>query len=765
MMMTQTQNCPRSLRRLPALLLVLAIAIGCAPRASQAGEWPSWRGPEQSGFSRETGLPGTWSRGDGKNGGTKNLLWTQSIGARSAPVVWDDRVYILHLTGDKKTWSEEVVCLDVNTGKIRWRYAFSLFLTDIPTTRVGWSNPCVDTETGNVYVHGVQGMFVCIDKDGNRVWERSLTEEFGRISGYGGRTHTPVVDEDRVVISFLNSAWSNQSRGTHRYLALDKHTGEVVWWSEPAGAPLDTTYSTPVIAILDGVRALIAGNADGNIYALKSRTGEKIWSFRLSKRGINVSVVYKDGLVYACHSEENQLNTDPAKPAMGRVVCFRASGKGDITETNEVWRHDALTAGYSSPACDDKLLYVGDNSANIHCFDLKTGKQHWEHNVGTVLKASPIVADGKLYIGEVSGHFTILGLKGTGRPELLSKERFAFDDGRPQEINGSPCVSNGKVIFTTFQNVYCLSKPNATGGSARVPRLPKEPAVDPNAKATHLQIVPAEVALTPASSCFFRARLFDESGRLLRECKPSWTLKGVKANIDAAGRLGIPADSGFQGGLLSASIDGLTANARVRVVPAMPLKVDFEDLPVGSSPPGWIAATKIKFQVTEIDGTKALKKLSKNSKFILARAYLGLATAKGYTMQVDVMGTEQKFQMPEIGIFNSRYRFELRGNSQKARIVAWAPAPRLEVTKRFRWDPKVWYTLKLRVDIKDGKGLVQAKAWKKSDPEPAEWLLEAEDPNPNLNGAPGLYGYSAGSTEKKIGAEIFYDNIVVSPNS
>jgi len=742
------------------------VSVSCALQDSstttlRAGDWPTWRGPEQSGFSRETGLPETFSR----DGDKKNVVWNNELGARSAPCVWQGNVYLLRLTGDKESWQEEVVCLDEKTGKVKWRVPFSLFLTDIPTTRVGWSNPCVDTETGNVYVHGVQGILLCVDKNGRVVWQRSLTEEYGRISGYGGRTHTPFVDEDRVIISFLNSAWGPQSKGTHRYLALDKHTGEVIWWSTPAGAPLDTTYSAPVAAIVDGVRVIITGNADGNIYALKSRTGEKVWTFRLSKRGLNASVVYRDDLVYACHSEENQSNTDPTHPTMGRVVCFRASGRGDITATNEVWRHDSLTAGYSSPAADDKYLYVGDNSANIHAFDLKTGKHIWEHNVGTVLKGSPVVADNKLYIGEVSGHFTILGLKSTGEPELLSKEKFVLPDGRPLEINGSPCVANGKVFFTTSKDLYCIGKPGATGGNAKPPALPKEPAADPNAKPAHLQIVPGEVHLSPAQSCSFRARLFDENGRFLRECEPEWGVRGAPGTIDAKGRLGIAPDASFAGGMVTASFGGLTGSSRVRVVPQMPFKVDFENVPIGMPPPGWVSATKIKFQVAEIDGTTALKKLSEMPKFILQRIYLGFSTSKGYTIQADVLGTDEKFQMPDIGLFNSRYRLEVRGNHQKARIVAWAPMPRLAVEKRFKWDPSKWYTMKLRVDIQDGKGLIRGKIWERGKDEPAEWTVEATDSTPNLGGAPGLYGYSAGSTDKKKGAEIYYDNIVVTPNS
>ena len=115
-------------------------------------------------------------------------------------------------------------------------------------------------------------------------------ETVGRISGYGGRTHSPIVDEERVVISFLNSSFAEQGKGTHRYLAMDKRTGEMLWWAAPGGTPLDTTYSVPVVAVVGGRRLLIAGNADGGIYALKARTGEKVWGFQLSQRGINSSV-------------------------------------------------------------------------------------------------------------------------------------------------------------------------------------------------------------------------------------------------------------------------------------------------------------------------------------------------------------------------------------------------------------------------------------------------------------------------------------------
>ena len=748
-----------NLRFRPAIpKLNLAAIIGiltCLISSSSMGDdWPSWRGTGQRGFSPEKNLPGKWSpKGE-------NLVWTQPVGARSAPVEWDGRVYVLHLTGAGQSMQEEVVCMDSENGKILWRYAFNIFLTDIPSTRVGWSNPCVDRETGNVIVHGVQGVLVCLDKNGKQVWRRSLTEEFGRISGYGGRTHTPMIDEGRVVISFLNAAWGNQGRGSHRYLALNKLNGEVVWWSAPGGPPLDTTYSTPAVAVIDGVRLLVAGCADGNVYGLKSRTGEKVWTFKLSKRGINSSIIVHNGLAYASHCEESLFNTDPKQPAMGRVVCFKASGKGDITNTNEVWRVDGLTAGYSSPAADDKYLYVGANSANIHCFDLKTGKEAWVHNVGTVLKASPVVADGKLFVGEVSGHFSILQL-GNKKAATLSREKFALPDGRPMEINGSACVARGKVYFCTSRNIYCIGKPGAkpTGDTLAWPASSGEAKA--GAKATHLQVLPAETILKPGQSQKFTARIFDSLGNLIGGCSPKWEVAGLDAAVDAEGNLTVRGGSSFQGGMLSATHEGIKGASRVRVVPELPLRIDFEDRKPGLAPGGWISASPVKFKVVDLDGNKVLKKLSDKPKFILARMYFGRPIARNYTMQVDLMGTEQKFQLPDMGFFVSRYRFDLLGNRQGARIVAWSPMPRLEKKIRFKWDPKVWYTAKMSVSRSGGKASIKAKVWKKGTEEPAAWTLEIVDSTPNAGGAPGLYAYSAGSTDKKIGGEIYYDNITV----
>ena len=246
-------------------MLAAAILMGFLAATPAIGsEWARWRGPGQNGVSDEKGLVSKWSP-DGEN-----LIWKSEFVGRSTPVVFDGRVCAIGRTGSGITRQEVVSCWDAGTGRVIWEHRFNVSLTAVPFTRVGWANIEGDPETGNLYAHGVGGQLFCFDRGGRILWSHSLTEEYGRVSGYGGRTHSPIIDEDRVILGFFNFGWGDQSAPRHRYFAFNKHTGELIWVSTPGGRPDPiTTQATPVVAVIDGQRLLIAGNGDGWIYALK----------------------------------------------------------------------------------------------------------------------------------------------------------------------------------------------------------------------------------------------------------------------------------------------------------------------------------------------------------------------------------------------------------------------------------------------------------------------------------------------------------------
>lgn len=724
---------------------LLAFALPTAPAFADAhaenemnAPWPHWRGHAQNGSSTETGLPDSWEM----NG--KNHLWTADIVLRSTPVVMNGRVYAIGRTGKGISEQERVACFDAKTGDLVWEDTFNIYLTTIPFTRGGWANPAGDPETGNLYTHGVGGVFRAYDKDGAILWSKSLTETYGRISGYGGRTNTPVIADDLVILSYLNSSWGGQIP-RHRFWAFDKKTGSLAWITTLPNAPYDTTYSVPVVADINGQRLIVTGGADGTIYALQASTGKIVWSFALSKRGINASVVVDGDKVYAAHSEENIGSSE-----MGSVVCIDGTGEGDITQTGAVWKRDGLTAGYASLAVHNGVVYAVENSSNLLALNGETGDTLWTHSLGTVGKGSPVIADGKIYAPDVNGLIHILKLTENG-VETLDVDRLLLGD-RPAEIYGSPAVGYGRVYLPTETGLYCIgTDADASTTVSSPPMLGPRPE-SPDETIALLQARPAEVLLKPGESVQLEALAFAANGRLIGKQEAVWTVTGAHGSVNSAGLLTTHSAAKASAGVAAAKVGEMQAVARIRISPNLPYYEDLTDVADGQAPGFWIGSAG-KFKTIEMDGERVLHKGRVARGLDRSYAYIGAPDGSGYTVQADMMGTRPRRSMPDMGLIANRYVLTLEGNHQALHIFSWASDLRMAKQIPFQWEPDVWYRMELRVDIENGEAVVRGKVWKRVDPKPDAWTIEAVDPYPNLEGSAGIYGFSY--------ADIYYDNITI----
>ena len=544
-------------------LLALSAAVTQTGLASDS--WHQFRGPTGTGVSEERDLPSEWSK-DGKN-----LLWKAPFGARTAPMIHKGRVFVINRAGEGISQQERVVALDLKTGETIWEHRFNVFLTDIVSHRLGWAHLSIDPTTDYIYAHGVQGLFFCFDFNGKIVWKRSLTEEFGRISGYGGRTNTPIIEGNNVIINFLSSGWGPHGKPVHRFLAMNKMNGEVVWWSEPSGKPLDTTYSVPIISRKNGIPTLIAGLADGAVHGINAHTGEPQWQFKLSKRGLNTSVMVDGNVAYVAHGEEN---LDITK--MGRVVAFKFDGTGDLTDKNEIWRVDHIESGYASPVLDreNNVLYVCDNSANLYAIDTPTGKELWKFKYGKNAKGSGVLADGKMYIGETGGAFHILEVSRSGA-KLLSSQIFQKEDGSPIEIFASPSIAGGRILLPTNDGLYCI-------GTARdgKPLPPERHIMDKRLwPPVALQLVPSETVIAPGEKITFKVSELNPRGRSKALNTAGTSVKGLKGEME---NLTFTASDEAiqQAGMITFAHGDLTATARVRVIPELPIKETFDARPL-----------------------------------------------------------------------------------------------------------------------------------------------------------------------------------------
>jgi outer membrane protein assembly factor BamB len=785
----------KRLRFLPAGAALFVI-LGVLGSRALADDWAHWRGPEQTGVSRDRDLPARFSTDPADP--DSNLVWKAPYGGRSTPIVMRGRVYVNNKAGEGSHEQERVMCLDASTGKKLWEKRFNVFHTDIVSLRLGWTNLCGDPETGNVYWHGTQGDFICFDRDGNIVWERQLTERDGRISGYGGRLTSPIVDGELVIIGMLNSSWGDQGMGGNRFLAMNKRNGEVVWWSNPAGKPHGTYASTPVVAVINGQRLVISGGGDGGIHAMNVYTGKPVWSFPFSLGEVNAAPVVEGTRVYVCHSSEN-----PDNNVQGRVACLDAAqvSKG---QPKMLWKIDGIKVRYTSPIVHEGRLYVCDDLATLHCIDAIKGKEIWRFIYGRNAKSAPVWADGKIYVGDVNSKFHILQ-PGPKKCKRLYQHFFPSPDGTADvEVSGNPAVADGRVYFLTQYEIYCIGKKNHTAKPDPIPPQPKEP---PLGEPAQVQVVPADVTLQPGDHAHVFIHVLDKLGRELGKAKVEgeWSLpipppypKAKKSPPPLKGSLetntckSVIRSSPGKGSAVVGTWNGATVTAdatvpaqqgivvfasklgkatvRVRVAPRLPYAQNFDKLPDMVAPPGWVNAQGKVFVTTLKDGSKVVRRNNTVSSPLVARtnAYIGLPHMTNYTIEADVMGskieTGKEWHMPDIGVGAHRYTLALWGNIQRLRLTSWEAIPRVDQSVDFPWQPGVWYHMKLTVQVEGDKAVAHGKVWRRGETEPKDWTVEYTDSTPNREGCPTLYGYVTGFVGDQPGTLVYHGNVRIYPN-
>jgi outer membrane protein assembly factor BamB len=759
-----------------AILLSL-LAIDSAHAAPVRG-WLSWRGPEQTGVSRETGLPEQVS--------VSNVLWSVDFPGQSAPVIANGRLYAMSYLGKGADLQEGVACFDAETGKASWQHMYNDYLSDTIYLRYATASPTIDPETGDVYIQGTQGILAGFTADGKPLWRHSLMEEFGRLTFPNSRTATPAVDRDLVITRGITANWGTQGPASDRFYAFDKKNGNLVWASSPGAQPRDNSFSYPQFGWYHGRRVFYAAMGDGSVVCVNARTGDPIWRVSLFRAGINATVlVHNDDKVIAIYGTPYELgqmvalkipDVMPTNGAAGPVVLERK----DL----ELWSQN-ISSSTSSPILADNTIYTVAEKGDLFAVDAGSGTIKWKLKLGIEQRNScPLFADGKLYVPILDDPES----KASGEGEAGTRGAFyiikptanegqilchAVLDGR---CFGTPVAYNGKLYLQTTRHLYCWGKPGENSG---LPPAPAEKPWPAAGKPTQLQAIPSEVLLHPGDKASFRVRSLDANGLTVAESIPAEKIKwagyipatakvraSMKGAFEANGELVAAPDEVYSAGAYEATYEDLKGYIRGRVMPNLPIKQDFESftltetnregMPYAYPPLPWIGA-RFKFDVRDLEGNKVLAKTTDNRFFQRAMMFIGTPDMKNYTIQADVMSDGNRRKMSEVGIINQHYLIVLKGNEQKLEINS--NQDRLRVAQDFKWSPKVWYRLKARVDRNpDGSATVRAKVWKRDDAEPDAWTLEVPHKTAHQQGCPGLFGFSPQDMR------IFIDNIEVKPD-
>ena len=354
----------------------------------QGADWPSWRGPERNGLSRET----SWSSDWGAEGPTK--AWTAQVGVGFASVVVaDGRLFTSGWADGKDT----VTCLDAATGKVLWTHSHPEPLGNKMYEGGPNATPLVAGQW--VYAVSKTGHIFCFDTGTGVVrWEAELGKRIGAKIADWGVSGSPVLADPQTLLVAYGPA------GT----ALDPGTGRILWHS---GTKKDMTFAAPVVTELDGRRAALFFMSE-ELVAVDPKDGRKLWATKF-------------GQGYRTHC------SDPV--VVGNQVFISSGDDGgellnvSAKSAERVWKNKNLSTFTGSAVLIGGMLYghetAGYKTANqeLRCVDLATGTVKWgEKGFG---QGSLIAAGDRLIVLGEKGELSVVRAS-PGKFELLARSQF-----------------------------------------------------------------------------------------------------------------------------------------------------------------------------------------------------------------------------------------------------------------------------------------------------------------------------------------------------
>ena len=471
-------------------IIKLAVLFAFAVSTASAGtEIALWSGSlSRNMVSDEKNVPANWDMETGEN-----IKWTAQLGSQSyaGPLIIGGKVFVgtnnkglynPKLTGDRGV----LMAFNESDGKFLWQATH----TKLTSGRVNdWplqgicSTPFIEGD--RLYYVSNRCEVVCIDTeafldgendgpfteetetseiDADIIWSYDMMDELD-VFPHNLATCSPLAVGDLLILETSNGVDEGHihipSPDAPSFIALNKHTGELVWEdASPGENILHGQWSNPAYGVINGVPQVIIPGGDGWIYALAPETGNIIWKFdcnpkdsewELGGRGtrnniISTPVVYENKVFVA-------VGQDPEHgEGVGHLWCIDASQTGDTTETAAVWHFgdEQFNRTMSTVAIADGLLYISDLSGYLYCLDVSTGDLYWKHDTFAAIWGSPYVVDGKVYLGDEDGDIVILK---TGKTKQV-----LFETNLGSAVYTTPVAKDGTLYIVTRNMLIAISE-------------------------------------------------------------------------------------------------------------------------------------------------------------------------------------------------------------------------------------------------------------------------------------------------------------------
>jgi outer membrane protein assembly factor BamB len=392
----------------------------------------------------------------------------ENLGLLSSPCVEGNRVYLV-------TSRCEVICLTTDgmaSGKNEGPF------TDEAQYVAGPGNP--PAKIG--------------PRDADIVWRYDMMDELGVFPHNASNCSLLIIGD------YIYACTSNGQDWTHvnipspfapSYIVLNKKTGKLVAEDNAGIGPriFHGEWTSPSAGVVNGKQLVFFGGGDGICYAFDAAPQKgngspiipvvpgppvnrfeeadteylkKVWWFDCNpperRAGdpvhkypapdgpseINATPVFWHNRIYV------SVGQDPEhSEGVGNISCIDATQTGDVTKTAKIWSYDKIHRSLSTVGITPEgLLFVGDFSGFIYCFDANTGRLYWQRDMKAHIWGSTLVADGKVYCGDEAGDFVVFAA--SKEMKVLSQINL----GAP--VYSTPIVANGVLFVHSNTHLFAF---------------------------------------------------------------------------------------------------------------------------------------------------------------------------------------------------------------------------------------------------------------------------------------------------------------------
>ncbi|MEM8954642.1 MAG: PQQ-binding-like beta-propeller repeat protein [Verrucomicrobiota bacterium] len=380
-------------------------------------DYPRYMGPDGTGVLAGIELETDWEAEPPEE------LWRIPMGVGWSGFVVSGRYAV---TQEQRGEDELVTCYDLLTGDLIWAHRDGGRFVETMGGDGPRATPAIEGD--RVYAQGATGILNCLNlKTGELVWSRDVLGESGVGNLYYGKTNSPLVVGDLVVVT-------GGDRGP-TLLAYEKATGESAW---KVGSE-EASYASPQLVTIEGEEQVVIVSAN-SVTGHKVESGEEIWRYDWpSVQGMPRSSQA------AFFDEDKFLLT--ASYNYDNYVIETEMPEGEV---EMLWEGRPIRTKFSNVSLKDGYGY-GLNEGRLACVDLETGEQLWrggKYGFGQNI----LVGDILLIQGE-RGFVSLVSASPEGYEELA---RLDAMDGKTWNY---PALAGSYLLVRNDQEAVCYRIP------------------------------------------------------------------------------------------------------------------------------------------------------------------------------------------------------------------------------------------------------------------------------------------------------------------